>query len=251
MRIYKYIALFIFISVYLIYAQNIGILLDHIYDRAIQQQQARAEMADYSYQQSVLFIKKDGDGDIDEQSRRVFRVYARPHDFIKRILISAENYEDGRWEDVTSAERNKDRQSESQQFSLTEIVSPHARSAYNFSLLDTTKINGDSILHMSVGAIEKDEEVFDGELWFRTTDYILVKAALQPSETPMGVDSMRMVFDLHQVGDYWLPESVYIEAHISFLFFFKGSIETTIEFSDYQLKQTIPDSLISKKSDNF
>ena len=208
-------------------------------------------MGDHSYLQSVHFIKREGDGDIDEQSKRVFRVYVRPPDFVKRVLISAQNYTHGIWEDVTAAEKNKNRKSESQQFSLTEIVSPEKRSAYIFTRSSTNETKYDSVLHLSVQAIKKNVDRFDGELWFRTQDYVLKRAKLRPSETPTGVDSMQMQFELMSVGNYWLPASIYLEAYISFLFFFKGSIQTTIDFSNYSLEQVIPDSILSRYLENF
>jgi len=251
-NMHRYIILMLayFVSFDFLIARDIDSLLMRIYDRAQQQEIAREQMCDYSYHQSVHFIKRDGDGDIEEQSLREFKVYVRPPDFNKRLLISAQNYKHGNWSDVTAAECNKERKTESQQFSLTEMVAPENRSMYSFAVSDTGTEKQDSLICLTVRAIKKDDKHFDGRLWFRAEDYTLIRAELKPSDTSVGIKSMCMKFDMASVENYWLPARVFLEAHLSFLFFFKGSIQTTIDFSDYQLNQDLPDSLLFEDPEN-
>jgi hypothetical protein len=226
-----------------LHAQAVDELIDHVYQREIQLQNEREKMRDYVFRQAVHFTKMDGDGEVEEQSKRIFQVYVRPPDLTKRILISAKNYEDGRWIDVTRDERKKNRKTESQKFSLLEMVAPDVRENYMFNMIE--KIISDSMIIYRIGikAKEKNEEYFDGELWIEGEEYSLTKAILTPSDLPTGLESMVMSFRIHPLNGYWLPKNVLLEAHISFLFLFKGQIKTEIQFNDYKLDQTIPDSV--------
>jgi hypothetical protein len=226
-----------------VHSQTVDEFIEHIYQRANEQKKEQDQMGDYVFRQAVHFTKLDGDGDIDEQSRRSFQVYVRPPDLTKRVLISAENYEDGKWIDVTMDERKENRKTESRQFSLLEMVAPDVRDNYRFNIMDTIISDNMNIYCIGVTAKEKAEEYFDGKLWIEGRDYSLTRAVLTPSDMPTGLESMMMSFDLQKIGGYWLPKKVLLEAHISFLFIFKGKIKTTIQFTNHKFYQYIPDSM--------
>jgi hypothetical protein len=225
-------------------AQNIDELVEKIYQASLQQEEAQKGMGDYTYRQTVHFIKYDGDDEIDEQSERSFRVFARPPELTRRELLSARAYEDGEWSDVTEEQKSKrkgDRRSKS--FSLSEVFGPEGRNQYTFTAGNIDFKDGVPVKHIIIEPIEPDEERFAGDLWFSEPDLALKGAALVPSENPTGVESMNMMFNMEKVGDYWLPSEIVFDAEISFLLIFNGKIHSVIRFDEYELGQALPDSL--------
>ena len=93
-----------------LYAQNdLTALLDRIYERTKIQNAAEDSLGNYSYLQRIHFVKMDGDGEIEEQSRRVFRVFVKDREVRHRELLEAQNFEDGEWTTVTEEEKSKKR----------------------------------------------------------------------------------------------------------------------------------------------
>jgi len=229
-------------------AQDIDEIIENIYLRTIEQEAQLDSLGDYSHRQKVHFTKLDGDGDVDEQSKREFRVKIRSHAQRYRELLAAYDFEDGQWIDVLTEEKNKKMkaQTRSQKFSLTEIVGPEERKKYKFDLTGERYIKGHDTIQIYAEPIEEDEEKFKGDLWFVKEDYSLIKAKLVPSEFPTGVDDMMMEFHMDKYGQVWLPSKIYFEAEISFLFIFKGRIMSEILFEDYQFNQSLPDSIFTK-----
>jgi len=225
------------------HAQEVDTLIENIYRQNLQQEQKLMQMSDYLFKQRIDFIKKDGDGDIDEQSQREFVVYVRPPDQQKRILIKARDYADGEWQDITEKRRSGRHKGEGNKFSLNEIFNPEARKNYLFNYQGVEWVDGHHSERIQVTALEAGENRFNGELWFARGELDLVKAILSPSELPGSVDSMQMVFDMQKVNGYWVPKHIEMRAEISFLFFFSGIIESDILFYDYQFNQQFPDSI--------
>jgi hypothetical protein len=228
--------------------QTIPDMVDRIYKQTTDQEIRIDSLSDYQYHQKIHFIKMDGDDEIDEQSKREFIVYVRSRNQRHRTLISAFEYDDEQWIDVTEREKNKEDESEtkSMKFSLLEMVAPENREKYHFEWVDGEKIQENTTIHLSVKPIEEDEEKFSGDLWFEKENYNLVKAKLMPSDYPTGVQEMMMEFDMAEYGEVWLPDKISFQAAISFLFIFKGKVFSEIIFEDYLFNQSLPDSLFSQ-----
>lgn len=233
------------ISIYSLQAQSIKEILDAAYQQTLQQESLMDSLGMYSYIQRIHFSKMDGDGEVEEQSKREFLVRVKKKDILDRQLISAYNYEEDEWINVSDKEKeNKQKkESSSQEFSLTEMVAPERRDEYKFEFVGEEQIDEKITLHLYVEPLEKDEEKFSGDLWFSDSDYGLIKAILIPSDTPTGVKSMTMEFNMVRFQEVWLPAKIIFNAEISFLFIFKGKIESEIVFDDYRFDQTFPDSL--------
>jgi len=220
-----------------IYGQNVDEIVEQIYQQTLVHEEHLDSLENYSYMQRIHFIKMDGDGEIEEQSKREYLVKVFSRDQRERELISAFDYEDLNWIDVTTKEKNKEpKERESARFSLTEMVSPKARGEYTFSLSGDKEINGLKTIHLTVEPIEEDEEKFSGDLWFERESYNLVQARLKPSDNPTGVESMVMNFSMEKYNDVWLPQKITFEAEVSFLIIFKGKIFSEIRFEDYQFE---------------
>ncbi len=244
---YFYFSLILVFLVPLYAKGNLSALLDRIYERAKMQNAAEDTLGNYSYIQRIHFVKMDGDGEIEEQSRRVFRVFVKDREVRHRELLEAQNFEDGEWTTVTDEEKNKKRRhkSESKSFGLEEVVAPAKRDLYRFENLGEVYIEGKQAVHLKVESIEEDEERFNGDLYFTPDEAALIKAVLVPSDYPTGVDTMSMVINMQKIGDYWLPEKIHFDADISFLLIFSGKIRSDIEFSDFQFNRQFPDSLFA------
>ncbi len=217
----------------IVQGQNIGDIVERVYQANEQQEKIFQTLYPYSYHQKILFQKFDSDGDIDEQSRREYLVQAISENTHKRELIEAWNFEDGEWQEVTEEEKENDLKGESKKFSLNEMVGPETRDDYLFKLQGNEQLNGYPVYRISVQVKEPDDEKFAGELWVRSDDFIVVKATLNPSELPAAVDTMTMEFEMANISGYWLPAHVRLDAEISFLFFFSGRIKSDIVFYDY------------------
>ncbi len=228
--------------------QTIPDIIERIYHQTVEQEIRIDSLSNYQYHQKIHFIKMDGDDEIDEQSKREFIVYVRSQNQKHRKLISAFEYDEDQWIDVTEREKNKEDESKSKsmKFSLLEMVAPENRENYLFELVDETTIHAYETIHLSVKSLEEDEERFSGDLWFEKENYNLVKAKLIPSDYPTGVQEMMMEFEMAKSGDIWLPEKITFHAAISFLFIFKGKVFSEIIFEDYLFNQSFPDSLFNQ-----
>lgn len=226
-------------------AQNIDRIIDNIYNTVLSQESLLDSLGGYSYVQTITFKKLDGDGEIEEQSQRDFIVKVRSANQRHRELLAASDYEDGSWIDVTEKEKNKKYKQESQshKFSLTEMVSPEQRTFYRFKLIGNEKRDKFDTVHLFIEPIEEDDEKFVGDLWFELNGYTLVRAELRPSDSPIGVDSMIMKFEMQPYEGVWLPRKIIFDARISFLFFIKGAVYSEILFNDYLFNQSFADSL--------
>jgi hypothetical protein len=221
-----------------VFGQGVEQLVENIYQKTLLHEARLDSLKDYSHIQRILFIKMDGDGEIEEQSKREYLVKVRSRNQRLRELISAYNYEDETWINVTEEEKSKKpKESQSAKFSLTEMVAPEARVNYEFNLIGDDYVNGVNTIHLYVEPYETDEEKFAGDMWFETDSYALVQANLSPSENPTGVEKMLMSFSMRKVGQVWLPELITFEAEVSFLIIFKGKIFSEIRFEDYRFKE--------------
>ena len=225
--------------------QTLDEIIENIYQQTIIDEARLDSLGDYSYIQEIHFTKLDGDGEIEEQSRREFLVSVRSQEIRHRKLMVALDFEDEEWVDVTEKEKNKKRRAEStsEKFSLTEIVSPEMRDNYNFQLVGNEIIDGYDSIYLKVQPLEEDEEKFAGDLWFEKNTYALIQAKLVPSELPTGVQDMIMEFSMRKFGELWLPVKIIFEAEVSFLIIFKGKVLSEILFEDYLFDQSFPDSL--------
>ncbi len=233
------------INVPLVHSQSLDEIIENIYQQTITDEARLDSLGDYSYIQKIHFTKFDGDGEIEEQSRREFLVSVRSQEIRHRKLMVALDFEDEEWVDVTEKEINKKKRAEStsEKFSLTEIVSPEMRDNYNFKLIGNEIIDGYDSIHLKVQPLEEDEDKFAGDLWFERNTYALIQAKLVPSELPTGVQDMIMEFSMRKFGELWLPVKIIFEAEISFLIIFKGKILSEILFEDHLFDQSFPDSL--------
>jgi len=213
--------------------QNIGDIVERIYQANEQQEKILQSLYPYSYHQEILFQKFDADDDIDEQSRRKYLVRAVSENTHNRELIEAWNFEDGEWQDVTEEEKESGLKGEIKKFSLNEMVGPETRNDYLFKLHGNEQLNEYPVFRISVQVKEPDDEKFAGELWARRDDFIVIKARLNPSELPAAVDAMAMEFEMANTSGYWLPAHARLEAEISFLFFFSGRVKSDIDFYNY------------------
>jgi hypothetical protein len=221
-----------------LYGQNVDEIVERIYQQTLVHEKKLDSLKNYSHVQKVHFIKMDGDGEIEEQSKREYLVKVFSRDQRERNLISAFDYEDQNWIDVTTKEKDKEpRERESAKFSLTEMVSPSARGEYTFSLSGDEIVNSIQTLHLTVKPIEEDEEKFSGDLWFERDSYHLVQARLMPSDNPTGVERMIMDFEMKEHNGVWLPVKVMFEAEVSFLIIFKGKIFSEIRFEEYRFDE--------------
>jgi hypothetical protein len=221
-----------------IYGQSVDEIVERIYQQTLVHEEQLDSLKNYSYVQKIHFIKMDGDGEIEEQSKREYLVKVISREQRERDLISALDFEDQNWVDVTTEEKNKaPKEREGARFSLTEIVSPERRGEYTFSLSGDELVNDSQTVHLRVKPIEEDEEKFSGDLWFESNSYDLVKARLMPSDNPTGVESMVMDFSMGKYNDVWLPEKITFEAEVSFLIIFKGKIFSEIRFVDYRFEE--------------
>ncbi len=241
----KIIVIYVFLIVTLTHAQNIDQIVENIYQTSLEQEAKLDSLGDYSHLQKVHFTKLDGDGEVDEQSKREFRVKVRSHGQRNRELIAANDFEDGSWINVLEEEKSKKMKANtrSQKFSLTEMVGTEERKKYNFKLIGESVIKGDDTIQIYAEPLEEEEDMFKGDLWFDKSDYTLVKARLVPSEFPTGVEDMMMEFSMERFGLVRLPSKIYFEAEISFLFIFNGRIMSEILFEDYHFNQSFPDSI--------
>jgi hypothetical protein len=218
----KYLALILILNTniffHLVYSQGIDEIVEDIYQQTIIHESRLDSLRNYSHVQKIHFIKMDGDGDIEEQSKRDFLVRIRSKDIRHRELISALDFDEEDWVDVTEKERNK-RQAESKSvsFSLTEIISPEMRKNYVFNIVGEEVIGSFNTIHLTVKPLEEDEDKFAGDLWFETETFALVQARLRPSDFPTGVETMIMTFSMGKFGEVWLPEKIIFEAEVSFL----------------------------------
>jgi hypothetical protein len=228
--------------------QTIPEIIDRIYHQTTAQENRIDSLSNYQYHQKIHFIKMDGDDEIDEQSKREFIVYVRSQTQKHRKLISAFDYDEDKWIDVTEREKNNRDKSKtkSMKFSLLEMVAPENRENYLFELVEETTIQAYETIHLSVKSLEENEERFSGDLWFEKENYNLVKAKLIPSDYPTGVNEMIMEFDMAEYGELWLPEKITFNAAISFLFIFKGKVFSEITFEEYLFNQSLSDSLFSQ-----
>ena len=71
-------------------------LIDRIYKQTTEQEIKIDSLSNYQYHQKIHFVKRDGDDEIDEQSKREFMVYVRSQSQKQRKLISAKNIISGR-----------------------------------------------------------------------------------------------------------------------------------------------------------
>jgi hypothetical protein len=247
MKIEKYnlvIVLILIIVVHSIYGQGVDDLIENIYQQTLIHESRLDSLKEYSHVQKIHFIKMDGDGEIEEQSKREYLVKIRSRDQRHRELITAYDFEDEEWINVTEKEKNKrPKDNQGAKFSLTEMVSTEARTRYHFNLIGEEVVNGIRTVHLSVNPLEEDDEKFAGDLWFETDSYALVQANLFPSENPTGVDKMHMTFSMGKINQIWLPVMITFEAEVSLLIIFKGKIYSEIEFEDYRFGEVFADSL--------
>jgi hypothetical protein len=242
-----FIVIVMVVSVAVIHGQNVDEIVDHVYQETLIQEALLDSLKDYSYVQNIHFTKLDGDGEIEEESRREFIVRVHSRDVYHRELTSAYELEDEQWVDITEEEKNKgESEDKSVKFSLTEMVSPETRKSYQFTLIGDESLEGIKTIHVQAIPLEEDEDQFRGDLWFEEDSFNLVKAALIPSELPTAVKNMVMEFSMSKFGDIWLPVEVNFTAEISFLFIFKGKIKSDILFEDYRFNQVFADSLFEK-----
>jgi hypothetical protein len=246
MNIVKHVVILGFLICTVAQAQDIGEIVENIYQRTVVQEALLDNLGNYSHVQKVHFTKLDGDEEIDEESKREFQVNVRSSDLRHRELISASEFKDGQWSDITVEEKSKKMkaQTRSQKFSLGEMVGPEERGKYQFRLVGEDFLKGHETIHLYVEPLEDEEESFKGDLWFDKTDYNLIQAKLIPSEFPTGVENMMMEFYLEKYGQLWLPVKINFEAEISFLFIFRGRIISEILFEDYKFDQSFNDSVI-------
>jgi hypothetical protein len=218
---------------------EINSILDKIHLQNQKQEKQQKTLGDYKYKQFIHFIKMDSDDEIDEQSKREFNIYVKSDFLRKRELISASNFEDGKWIDVTIEEKNdkKEKHSENKSFSLSEMVSPENRSLYEFEIKGEEYIDTLRTIHLVVTSIEEDEDLFQGQLWFEIIDYNMVKAELTPSEMPTFVDHMKMFFELQKIDSLWFPQKIQFDAEVGILFLFNGKIHSEITFSEFEFNQ--------------
>ena len=245
MNIIKHLIILGFLICTVAQAQDIDEIVENIYQRTLQHEAQLDSLGDYSHIQKVHFTKFDGDEEIDEESKREFQVKVRSSNLRQRELISAYEFKDGQWIDITVEEKSKKMkaQTRSQKFSLTEMVGPEERGKYQFRLVGEDFLNGYETIHLYIEPLEEDEELFKGDLWFDIIDYNLIQAKLIPSEFPTGVEDMMMEFYMEKYGPLWFPVKINFEAEISFLFIFKGRIKSEILFEDYKFNQSFPDSI--------
>ena len=239
-------AIFLLVLINPINAQNVDSLIERIYQQNAENEAKLSETGDYRFKQVVEFIKFDGDDEIEEQSYREFEVLVKQPDVHKRILVSARDFEDGEWQDVTEERKNSQERGESKEFSLNEMVGPESRNLYRFTYLGRELLGEISVEHIKAQVIEPDEDRFNGDLWFDAGEFNILKARLVPSDFPTGVDSMLMDFEMQQVNGFWMPAKIHLEAEISFLFFFSGKIQSDIIFSDYEFDQKFEDEIFQK-----
>jgi len=224
--------------------QNVDEIIENIYQQTLNHEMQFDSLENYSFVQKIHFTKLDGDGEVEEQSRREFFVRIRKGEIRHRELIAAFDFEDEGWLDVTEKEKNKrETESKSAKFSLTEMVSPDKRKNYEFRIIGDEIVENINTIHLNVNPLEEDEDKFAGDMWFEKDTYALVKAKLVPSEFPAAVDDMVMDFSMGRYGKIWLPIKIRFEAEISFLFIFKGKILSDILFEDYLFEQVFEDSL--------
>lgn len=235
-----------------VYAQEKSIvadkMLDKIYLQDQQQEKLRSSLGNYKFRQFIHFIKFDGDGEMDEQSKREYILYVKSESQRKRELISALEYDDGKWTDITEKRKNKQVKSEhhSESFSLAEMFSPENRKLYNFENIGEEMLDTLQTVHIKAISKEEDEDLFQGHLWFDMNKFNLVKADLAPSEMPTFVDNMRMLFEMQNVDSLWLPQKIYFEAEIDILFLFGGNIQSEITFSDFEFNQQFEEDWFNK-----
>jgi hypothetical protein len=238
------IILILVISVSIIQGQNIDEIIENIYQQTLIHEGQLDSLENYSFVQKIHFTKLDGDGEVEEQSKREFLVRVRKGEIRHRELIAAFDLEEEQWVDVLQKEKNKrETESKSVKFSLTEMISPEQRIGYEFNLSYDEIVDGIKSIHIKANPFEEDEDKFAGDMWFEKDTYSLVKAVLVPSEFPTAVEDMVMGFSMRKFGDVWLPVKINFEAEVFFLFLFKGKIISNIFFEEYLFEQVFEDSL--------
>ena len=238
------IILIMVVSSLVLRGQHTDEMVEQIYQHTLIHEGQLDSLKDYSFVQKILFTKLDGEGEIEEQSRREFIVRVHSQEVRHRELIAAFDLEDGQWVDITKKEKNAGQtENKSVAFSLTEMVSPEMRNFYQFERIGDEVIDSVKTIHIKAIPLEEDEDKFTGDLWFEQDTYALVKAVLIPSEFPTAIDDMVMEFTMSKIGDIWLPVTINFKAEVSFLFLFKGKIISDIVFEDYLFKQEFADSL--------
>ena len=215
-------------------AQDVDELIEKIYQANLIQDADIDLLINYKFKQKINFVKLDGDDEIDEQSMREYEVLVKSDKERKRNLLSAKNYEDGEWREVTEKQEKKKRKSEGQEFSLNEIVGPEYRNKYEFDIIGNETIYNYPVIHIKVDCLEEDDTLFGGDLWIHQEEYAVVKASLIPAEFPTGIEYMKMDLEMDQINGHWLPKQIHMDAEISFLFIFSGKIKSDIEFYQYE-----------------
>jgi uncharacterized protein DUF5686 len=236
--------IFFLLSIQLCAQVTIDTVLDKINLQSQKQDDLQKTLGNYKFKQFIHFIKYDGDDEIDEQSKREFNIFVKSDSLRKREIVSAFDFEDGEWIDVTDDEKNdnKEKESESKSFSLSEMVSPENRKLYEFEIVGEEYIDKLNTINLKVTSIEEDEERFQGHLWIETNDYNLVKADLSPSEMPTFVDNMQMFFELQKVDSLWFPKKIQFNAEVDVFFLFSGKIHSDIFFSEFEFNQQFEES---------
>jgi hypothetical protein len=229
-------------------AQDVDELIEKIY-QANQIQDADIDsLTNYKFKQKINFVKLDGDDEVDEQSMREYEVLVESDKERKRKLLSAKNYEDGEWREVTEEEGKKKNKSEGQEFSLNEIVGPEYREKYQFNIIGKETVNNYPAIHITVECLEEDDTMFGGDLWIHQDEYAVVKASLIPAEFPTGIEYMKMDLEMDQINGHWLPKQIHMDAEISFLFIFSGKIKSDILFYDYVFDVDLGDEIVNENT---
>ena len=241
----QWIVLLIISTFSLAAAQDINDLIEKIYQANIIQERESDSLKNYKFKQKINFVKLDGDDKIDEQSLREYEVLVKSKDERRRILLTAQNYKDGEWQDVTMEKTENNKQGEGEKFSLNEMVGPEHRDKYKFSYIGAGLLNNYPVIHIKADYLEEDEDYFNGDLWIHEESYIVVRASLVPSEFPTGIKYMKMDIEMDQIDGHWVPVKINMNAEISFLIIFSGKIMSDISFYDYAFNQEFDEGDVS------
>ena len=243
--IVQWIVLLIISTFSLAAAQDINDLIEKIFQANIIQERESDSLINYKFKQKINFVKLDGDDKIDEQSLREFEVFVKSKDERERVLLTAQNYEDGKWQDVTEEKADNNKHEEGEKFSLNEMVGPEHRDKYKFSYIGTGSLNKYPVIHIKADFLEEDEDYFNGDLWIHAEKYTIVRASLVPSDFPTGIEYMKMDIEMDQIEGHWVPVQIHMNAEISFMLIFSGKIMSDISFYDYDFNLEFDEEDIS------
>ena len=117
---------------------------------------------------------------------------------------------------------------------------------YAFQLLDYQRISAGEFYVLDAQPRSKNKFLFQGHIWVNAKDFAITRVEGEPAVNPswwtVKTDFKR---SYQKIGNFWLPESNESETKVRIL----GTAVLSIEYRDYQIKQTAGGTVASPPSE--